>query len=278
MSVVAGPERCDAARSEHSLLSNSVLMFATTLLMAGGGAVFWVLAARLQTPGERRARRVAGRHRRLDRAVRPAGAQHRARAHHADQHPQGRRRRCTRPRRRASSPAPASRSSTACCCRSTSPSLAAVLGSPLAIALYCVLVAGTALNVLTDSVFLAIEPAVGLPAAQRHPDGRSASASCRSLFAGAGAMGLYGSFGGASCSARLASLWVIFRHLPGRRSLSPSRELLDSRRFAGAGYATYVLTVAAAAGLPAADHQRARLGGRGGLLHQLPARRPCSTR
>jgi O-antigen/teichoic acid export membrane protein len=36
---------------------------------------------------------------------------------------------------------------------------------------------------------------------------------------------------------------VIFRHLPGRRSFSPSQAFLDSRRFAGAGYATYVLTV-----------------------------------
>ena len=38
----------------------------------------------------------------------------------------------------------------------TSPRLADVLGSPLTIALYCVLVAATALNVLTDSIFLAI--------------------------------------------------------------------------------------------------------------------------
>ncbi len=36
---------------------------------------------------------------------------------------------------------------------------------------------------------------------------------------------------------------MILRHVPGRRSLTPSRELLASRRFAGAGYLTYVLTV-----------------------------------
>ena len=41
----------------------------------------------------------------------------------------------------------------------------------------------------------------------------------------------------------MASLWVIFRHLPGRRWRAPSKELLAARRFAGAGYVTYVLTV-----------------------------------
>jgi O-antigen/teichoic acid export membrane protein len=36
---------------------------------------------------------------------------------------------------------------------------------------------------------------------------------------------------------------VIFRHLPGRVSLSPSSVLRSHRRFAGAGYVTYVLNV-----------------------------------
>jgi O-antigen/teichoic acid export membrane protein len=124
----------------------------------------------------------------------------------------------------------------------TSPRLTEVLGSPVAVAVYCVLVGATALNVLTDSVFLSINRVrdylrlngillgvvkCGLPF----------------LLAGAGAMGLYGSVGGAILLCGLASLWVIFRHVPGRRSLSPSRELLAARRFAGAGYVTYVLTV-----------------------------------
>ena len=34
------------------LLINSALVFATTVLMAGAGAVFWVVAARLATPEE----------------------------------------------------------------------------------------------------------------------------------------------------------------------------------------------------------------------------------
>ena len=46
-----------------------------------------------------------------------------------------------------------------------------------------------------------------------------------------------------SCCCGVASLWVIYRHVGGSPSLSPSRDLLDARRFAGAGYVTYVLTV-----------------------------------
>jgi O-antigen/teichoic acid export membrane protein len=64
------------------------------------------------------------------------------------------------------------------------------------------------------------------------------------LLAGAGALGLYGSVGGAIACCAAASVWTILRHLPGRRSLSPSPELLATRRFAAAGYVTYVLTVA----------------------------------
>ncbi len=42
------------------------------------------------------------------------------------------------------------------------------------------------------------------------------------LLAGAGALGLYGSVGGAILLCAVASLWVILRHVPGPRSLSPS--------------------------------------------------------
>jgi hypothetical protein len=63
------------------------------------------------------------------------------------------------------------------------------------------------------------------------------------LLAGAGALGLYGSVGGAALLCGVASLVVVFTHVPGRRSLVPSRQLWAARRFAGAGYATYVLNV-----------------------------------
>jgi O-antigen/teichoic acid export membrane protein len=124
----------------------------------------------------------------------------------------------------------------------TSPRLTEVLGSPVAIATFCLLVGAAAVNVLTDSVFLSLDRvwdylrlngiALGV-----------AKCVLPFLLVGAGAMGLYGSVGGATALCALASLWVVFRRLPGRRALRPSRELREARRFAGAGYATYVLTV-----------------------------------
>jgi O-antigen/teichoic acid export membrane protein len=63
------------------------------------------------------------------------------------------------------------------------------------------------------------------------------------LLAGAGAFGLYGSFGMAILCCALASMWVILRHVPGPRRPSPSPQLLANRGFAAAGYVTYVLTV-----------------------------------
>jgi hypothetical protein len=49
MSVSAVRARVAAVRSDQ-LMTNSLLMLSTTLLMAGGGALFWILAARLQSP------------------------------------------------------------------------------------------------------------------------------------------------------------------------------------------------------------------------------------
>jgi hypothetical protein len=49
MSVATLRTRVAAVRSDP-LMTNSVLMLATTMLMAGGGALFWILAARLQSP------------------------------------------------------------------------------------------------------------------------------------------------------------------------------------------------------------------------------------
>ena len=104
------------------------------------------------------------------------------------------------------------------------------------------LVAATALNVLTDSIFLAINRVRDY---LRLNGILLGVAKCALPFAlvGAGAMGLYGSVGGAILLCAVASLWVIYRHVPGAASLSPSQSLLDARRFAGAGYVTYVLTV-----------------------------------
>ena len=226
--------------TRDSLLSNSVLMFATTLMMAGGGAVFLVLAARLQTPANvgvagslvAAADSIAlfaqlGLNIAIVKTM-PASTRKAADVLTASVVVSG---------------AGAAFALVYCLLLPlTSPKLADVLGSPFVIATYCVLVGATALNVLTDSVFLAINR---LWDYLRLNGVLMAIGKCALPFAlaGFGAFGLYASFGAAVAVCAVASVWAIFRHLPGRRSLSPSRAFLESRRFAGAGYATYVLTV-----------------------------------
>ena len=124
----------------------------------------------------------------------------------------------------------------------TSPKLAEVLGSPWAIALYCTLVALSAVNVLTDNVFLSINRVWSYLQLNGILMG-VAKCVLPFLLAGAGALGLYGSVGGAIALCAVASVWVILRHLPGPRTLSPSPHFLGSLRFAGAGYVTAVLWV-----------------------------------
>lgn len=232
-------QRIRAVRADP-LLMNSVLMFATTVLMAGGGAVFWVIAARLATPGD------VGLAGSLVSAGDSLGLFAQLGLNIAILRTM-----------------PASSRQAADVLTSslvvvvagagfalvyalllpwTSPRLATVLDSPVAIGVFCVLVAATALNVLSDSVFLAINRVWSY----LHLNGiLMGLAKCvlPFLLAGAGALGLYGSVGGAILCCAVASVWVILRHVPGRRSLSPSPELLATRRFAAAGYVTYVLTV-----------------------------------
>ena len=77
--------RIGAPAVKDRMLANSALMFATTLMMAGRGALFWVVAARLQTPenvGLAGSLVVGGG---PHRAVRPARAEHHAAAHDADE-------------------------------------------------------------------------------------------------------------------------------------------------------------------------------------------------
>lgn len=222
------------------LLSNSLLVFVTTVLMAGAGAVFWVIAARLADPedvglagslvaaGDALAlfaqlglniaivRILPGSSRKAADVVTAALVVLSAGTVFALVY--------------------------ALLLPVASPRLADVLSSPVTIALYCALVAATALNVLTDSVFLAIDRVwsflrlngvllgvlkCGLPF----------------LLAGAGAFGLYSSIGLAVAVCALASLWVVLRHLPGPRRPGRSPELLANRGFAAASYVSYVLTV-----------------------------------
>ena len=228
-----------AARNDQ-LLGNSALIFLTTALMAAGGALFWVIAARLATPedvGLAGSLVVAGDSLALFAQLGlniallktlPISSRRAADVLTAAV--------------LVTSAGAAFALVYALLLPVISPSLAEVVSSPVTIAIFCVLVAATALNVLTDSVFLGINRVrdylrlngvllgvvkCGLPL----------------LLAGAGAFGLYGSVGGAVLCCALASLWVILRHLPGPRRLSPSPELRATGGFAAAGYVTYVLTV-----------------------------------
>lgn len=231
--------RVGAVRDDQ-LLSNSALMLGTTLLMAAGGALFWVLAARLQTPAEvglagslvASAETLAlfaqlGLNIALVRTL-PGS------------------------RRQAADVATAAVVVTAAgavlavayalLLPATSPRLAEVLHSPWLIAVFAGLVALTALNVLSDSAFLGLDRLwsylllnggllnlvkLGLPF----------------LLAGAGAIGLYGALGGAAALCGVVSIWVILRALPDRPSMRPSPELRQARGFAGASYAQYALAV-----------------------------------
>ncbi len=231
--------RAGAIRSDQ-LLVNSVLMLATTLLMAAGGALFWVLAARLESPENvglagslvASAETIAlfaqlGLNIALVRTL-PTST------------------------RKAADVVTAGVVVTATgivlalayawSLPLTSPRLAQVLHAPWIVVLFAVLVALTALNVVSDSVFLGLNRLraylllngvllnvvkLGLPV----------------LLMGAGAFGLYGAVAGAATVTGLASIWVVLRHLPGQRSLRPSRQLFEARSFAGASYAQYALAV-----------------------------------
>jgi O-antigen/teichoic acid export membrane protein len=232
-------ERASAVRSDR-MLTNSALLFATTTLMAGGGALFWVVAARLES----------------SETVGIAGSLVAASETIALLAQLGLNIALVRTMPVSDRKAADMVTATAIVAAAagalamlyalllpvTSPTLRAVLDSPLLIALFCLLVAATAVNVLTDNAFLALDrltsylwlngvllgvAKVGLPF----------------LLVGAGALGLYGSVGGAALICGLASLVVILRQLPKLRTLAPSRALRQARGFAGAGYATYVLTV-----------------------------------
>lgn len=222
------------------MLMNSALMFATTILMAGGGAVFWVIAARLASPGD----------------VGLAGSLVAAGDSLALFAQLGLNiallRTMPTSSRKAADVVTASTVVVgagavfalvyALLLPLTSPRLADVLHSPLTIGVFCVLVAGTALNVLSDSVFLAINQVWSYLRLNGILMGL-VKCVLPFLLAGAGALGLYGSVGGAILCCAVASVWVILRRVPGRRSLTPSPELLAARGFAAAGWVTYALTV-----------------------------------
>jgi O-antigen/teichoic acid export membrane protein len=231
--------KLQAVRSDP-VLANSALIFITTAMMAGAGAVFWVIAARLASPA----------------SVGLAGSLVSAADSLALFAQLGLNiavlRTMPTSNRKAADVLVASLVvGTAgagfaliysLLLPVTSPDLAKVLHSPAIIALYCLLVAATAINVLSDNVFLSLNRVWSYLRLNGVLLGLT-KCVLPFLLAGAGALGLYGSVGGACLVCAAASLWVILRHVRGRWSLSPSRQLLAARRFAGAGYATYALTV-----------------------------------
>ena len=222
------------------LMSNSLLVFVTTMLMAGAGAVFWVIAARLASPQD----------------VGLAGSLAAAGDSLALFAQLGLNIAIVRTLPASSRKAADVVTSVlvvlgagvvfglgyALLLPLTSPRLADVLSSPLVVAAFAVLVAGTALNVLTDSVFLAIDRVWSFLRLNGLLMG-ALKCGLPFLLAGAGAFGLYGSIGLAVSVCGVASVWAILRHVPGPRRPAPSPELLANRGFAAAGYVTYVLTV-----------------------------------
>ena len=239
MNVAGVRERVRAARTDPVLV-NSSLIFITTTMMAAGGAVFWVVAARLQSP------EVVGVAGSLVSASDSLAlfAQLGLNITLLQVLPKS--------ERRAADIASAAlivgaagmvlALGYALLTPITSERIHEVLDSPLAIALFSVLVAGCALNMLTDQIFLSINKIWSFLRLNGIFLGL-AKCTLPFVLAGGGALGLYGSVGGATLACALISIVVIFRHVPGSRRPNPSPQLRGAKRFAGAGYLTYVLNV-----------------------------------
>ncbi len=231
--------RLEALRADP-LLVNSALMFTTTVLMAAGGALFWVVAARVQSPEN----------------VGLAGSLVSAGDAIALFAQLGLN--ITLMRILPTSERKAADVTTAAVLIAfagavlalayslllpwASPRLHEVLLSPGAVVVYSVLVGATALNVLTDSIFLSINRVRSYLWLNGVLLGVTKCA-LPLLLAGVGALGLYGSVGGAVLLCAAVSMVAIYRHVPGRRLVGPSPQLWAARRFAGAGYVQYVLNV-----------------------------------
>lgn len=227
-----------AVQSRDPMVRNSWLIVATMVLMAGAGSLFWVIAARLHGPAEvglagslvTTAEALAvfsmlglnitlvrvlptSRHQAGDITVSSlvvfvAGA--------------------------------ALGFTYASLLPWISPTLHEVLGGPLAWLLFALLTGATALNQLTDGIFLGLNK---LSYNLRINGVLMGIVKCSLPFAlvGAGALGLYASVGAAGAFAGVLSLVVVLLSLRQPPSLRASSELRDARRFAGAGYLSNVL-------------------------------------
>ena len=231
------------AAQQDPLIRNSMLMLATTLIMAAVGSIFWVLAARLAPRSD------VG-------LASSLVATTEALAIFAQL---GLNVSLLRTMPRSSRPA----SDVVVACGIVglaggvlalaygsllphlAPDLAHVIRWPLLVPVFAVLVAGTAVNQLTDGIFLSINRVVS----NLIVNGVLLSVvrlAAPFVLVGAGVFGSFGVFGavgGSAVIAALLSLWAILRHLPDRPTLRPSPQFSASGRFAGAGYLSNVLYI-----------------------------------
>jgi O-antigen/teichoic acid export membrane protein len=239
--IALGPavQRVRAVRRDP-LMMNSVLVLLTTILMAAGGAVFWVIAARVATPQE------VG----LAGSLVSAGD---SLALFAQLGLNVALVRVLPTSSRQGSDAlvagvlvglagMAFATAYAVVLPHVSPEFRHVFDSPWVVALYALLVAGTAVNVLSDSVFLAIDRVRAYLGLNGVVMGLL-KCSLPFALAGAGAVGLYFSVGGAYLVVGVLSLLLVLKYVGGHAGLNPSPELRHARHFAGASYVTYLLTV-----------------------------------
>jgi len=214
------------------MLRNSALGLVLTVLMAGAGALFWVIAARLRPAAD----------------IGLAGSLVTAGEALAVLSLLGYNVALVRTMPHSDRPAADVRAATltvggaalvlgaayALLLPVTSPRLAEVV-HPVLVPLFALWVASTALNQLTDAVFLALDRV----AANLWVNGVAMGVvKCALPFAlaGAGAIGVYGSYGTAAGIAAAVSLVVIVRRLPRGFRARSSQALRDARHLALAGY------------------------------------------
>ena len=258
--------KLQAVRSDQVLV-NSSLIFLTTAMMAGAGAVFWVIAARLASP----------------QSVGLAGSLVSAADSLALFAQLGLNiavlRTMPTSNRKAADVLTASLVvGTAgagfalvysLLLPMTSPKLAAVLHSPAVIAMYCVLVAGTAVNVLSDNVFLSLNRVWSYLRLNGVLLGLT-KCVLPFLLAGAGALGLYASVGGAMPRVRGRQPLGDPPARPGTAVVVPFPPAARGTTLRRCGLRDLRAHGPPPAGVPAVRHQRAGLLGGCGLLRQLP--------
>lgn len=221
------------------LLVNSSLMLMTTVLMAGTGGLFWLIASRLASPT------AVGQAGTLASAAEGMGVLAQLGMD------------VLLIRTLQTSPRKSTDVAAACAVVAgtaatlalgyllllpvISPKLDAIV-TVAWIPVLCVLVAGSATNQLTDKLFLGIDQMLSNLWVNGILMGLLKCALPFALVA-LGGLGLYASVGTAATVAGLLSVVIILRALPGRLLQRPSAEFRGSFRFARAGYVSTVLSL-----------------------------------